>query len=160
MEKVSNYLKVLEESLSKKLTVLQALLEASNRQGELAEEETFDLDLFETTMDQKEELLSQLEKLDEGFDSVFRKIETEVKENKEFYKEEVLMLQQLIRQCTDVSVEIQAAEARNKAKLSVKFSDQQKELRQIKTSNKVATTYYKSMTNTQDTDSYYMDQKK
>ncbi len=160
MEKVSNYLKVLEESLSKKLTVLQALLEASNRQGELAEEEAFDLDAFETTMDQKEELLSQLEKLDEGFDSVFRKIETEVKENKELYKEEVLMLQQLIRQCTDVSVEIQATEARNKAKLSVKFADQQKELRQIKTSNKVAATYYKSMTNTQNTDSYYMDQKK
>ena len=160
MEKVSNYLKVLEESLSKKLTVLQALLEASNRQGELAEEEAFDLDAFETTMDQKEELLSQLEKLDEGFESVFRKIETEVKENKELYKEEVGMLQQLIRQCTDVSVEIQATEARNKAKLSVKFADQQKELRQIKTSNKVAATYYKSMTNTQNTDSYYMDQKK
>lgn len=160
MEKVSNYLKVLEESLSKKLTVLQALLEASNRQGELAEEEAFDLDAFETTMDQKEELLSQLEKLDEGFESVFRKIETEVKENRELYKEEVGMLQQLIRQCTDVSVEIQATEARNKAKLSVKFADQQKELRQIKTSNKVAATYYKSMTNTQNTDSYYMDQKK
>ena len=160
MEKVSNYLKVLEESLSKKLTVLQALLEASNRQGELAEEEAFDLDAFETTMDQKEELLSQLEKLDEGFESVFRKIETEVKENRELYKEEVGMLQQLIRQCTDVSVEIQATEARNKAKLSVKFVDQQKELRQIKTSNKVAATYYKSMTNTQNTDSYYMDQKK
>lgn len=160
MEQVSDYLKVLEESLSRKLTVLQALLEASNRQGVLAEEETFDLDAFEGTMDQKEELLSQLEKLDEGFDSVFRKIETEVKENKELYKEEVQTLQQLIRQCTDVSVEIQATEARNKAKLSVKFADQQKELRQVKTSNKVAATYYKSMTNTQNTDSYYMDQKK
>lgn len=160
MEQVSDYLKVLEESLSRKLTVLQALLEASNRQGVLAEEETFDLDAFEGTMDQKEELLSQLEKLDEGFDSVFRKIETEVKENKELYKEEVQTLQQLIRQCTDASVEIQATEARNKAKLSVKFADQQKELRQVKTSNKVAATYYKSMTNTQNTDSYYMDQKK
>lgn len=160
MEQVSDYLKVLEESLSRKLTVLQALLEASNRQGVLAEEDTFDLDAFEGTMDQKEELLSQLEKLDEGFDSVFRKIETEVKENKELYKEEVQTLQQLIRQCTDVSVEIQATEARNKAKLSVKFADQQKELRQVKTSNKVAATYYKSMTNTQNTDSYYMDQKK
>lgn len=160
MEKVADYLKVLEESLSKKLTVLQALLEASNRQGELAEEDSFDLDAFEATMDQKEELLSQLEKLDEGFDSVFQKVEAEVKKNKEFYKEEILELQKLIRQCTDISVEIQAVEARNKAKLSVRFADQQKELRQIKTSNKVASTYYKSMTNTQNTDSYYMDQKK
>lgn len=160
MKQVSDYLKVLEESLSKKLTVLQALLEASNRQGILADEEDFDLGSFEEAMDQKEELLSQLEELDKGFDSVFQKIESEVKENQELYREEVLVLQQLIRQCTDVSVEIQAMEARNKAKLSVKFADQQKELRQIKTSNKVATTYYKSMTNTQTTDAYYMDQKK
>ncbi|MCM1495255.1 MAG: hypothetical protein NC089_05585 [Bacteroides sp.] len=160
MEKVSDYLKVLEESLEKKLTVLQALLEASERQGILADEEAFDLDAFEGTMDQKEQLLTRLEELDEGFDSVFQKIESEVKEHPELYREDVLALQQLIRQCTDISVEIQAAEARNKAKLSVKFADQQKELRQVKTSNKVATTYYKSMTNTQTADSRYMDQKK
>lgn len=160
MKKVSDYLKVLEESLSKKLTILQALLEASNRQGILAEEEAFDLDAFEVTMDQKEELLSRLEELDEGFDSVFRKVETEVKEHQELYRVEVQTLQQLIRQCTDASVEIQAVEARNKAKLAVKFADQQKELRQVKTSNKVASTYYKSMTNSQTSDAYYMDQKK
>lgn len=160
MKKVADYLKILEESLSKKLSVLQALLEASNRQSVLADEEEFDLDAFEETMDQKEALLSQLEELDEGFDSVFRKIETKVKENQDLYKNEIGALQQLIRQCTDISVEIQAAEERNKAKLSVKFADQQKEIRQIKTTNKVAATYYKSMTNTQTADPYFMDQKK
>lgn len=160
MKQISDYLKVLEDSLLKKATILQALLEISNRQGELADDEMFDLDAFEVTMDQKEALLQQLDELDEGFDSVFQKIEAEVKAQKELYKDSIQTLQQLIRKCTDLGVEIQATEQRNKAKLAVKFADQQREIREVKTSSKVATTYYKSMSGKHSDDSYFMDQKK
>lgn len=160
MKQVSDYLKILEESLSKKITILQALLEVCNRQSELAEAEGFDLDAFEVTMDQKEMLLQQLEELDEGFESVFEEIQTEVKTHKDAYKDSIQSLQQLIRKCTDLGVEIQATEERNKAKLMVKFADQQREIREVKTSSKVATTYYKSMSGKQSEDSYFMDQKK
>lgn len=160
MNQVSDYLNILEESLTKKAALLQALLEASNRQSELAGEEGFDLDAFEDTMDQKEALLQQLEELDEGFDSVFQKVEAEVKANKDSYKDSIQVLQQWIRKCTDLGVEIQATEERNKAKLALKFAEQQREIREVKTSSKVATTYYKSMSNKHSEDSYFMDQKK
>lgn len=160
MKDVSNYLTILEESLTKKVSVLQALLEACRRQTELAEADAFDLDAFEATLDEKDALLNQLEELDHGFHSVFQEIETEVKQNRDRYAANIQALQQLIRKCTDMSVEIQAVEERNKAKLEVKFATQQKELRQIKTTSKVASTYYKSMSNTQTADSYFLDQKK
>lgn len=160
MKSIPDYLSVLEESLVKKTTILQALLEASQSQTALAEGEGFDLDAFEETMDQKESLLLQLEELDAGFDSVFQKVEAEIKKNKEQYKNEIQNLQQLIRKCTDLGVEIQTTEERNKAKLAVKFADQQREMREVKTSNKVATTYYKAMSKSASTDSYFMDQKK
>lgn len=160
MKDMANYLNMLEESLEKKLTILQALLEACRRQEELAEADTFDLDAFEETMDQKDALLSRMEELDEGFDAVFQKVKTEVKEHQEQYREEVARLQELIRKTTDISVEIQAAEERNKAKLSVRFEQQQREIRQVKTSTKVASTYYKSMAKGHTSDSYFMDQKK
>lgn len=160
MNQVSDYLNILEESLTKKTAILQALLEASKRQSELAGEEDFDLNAFEETMDQKEALLQQLEELDEGFDSVFQKIEAEVKVNKDTYKDSIQVLQQLIRKCTDLGVEIQATEERNRTKLAMKFADQQREIREVKTSSKVATTYYKSMSGKHSDDSYFMDQKK
>lgn len=160
MKQVSDYLEILEESLSKKVTVLQALLEESKRQGELADSEDFDLDVFEETLEQKEALLNQLEELDNGFDSVFDQIHAEVKRDAKKYKNEIHSLQQLIRKCTDIGVEIQATEERNKAKLAIKFAGQQKELRQIKTSTQVASTYYKSMSSQQMSDPYFLDEKK
>lgn len=160
MKQVSDYLKILEESLSKKVTVLQALLEESKRQSEIADSEEFDLDAFEETLEQKEALLNQLEELDNGFDSVFEQIHAEVKQDAKKYKNEIQSLQQLIRKCTDIGVEIQATEERNKAKLAVKFAGQQKELRQIKTSTQVASTYYKSMSSQQMSDPYFLDEKK
>lgn len=160
MKQVSDYLKILEESLSKKVTVLQALLEESKRQSEIADSEELDLDAFEETLEQKEALLNQLEELDNGFDSVFEQIHAEVKQDAKKYKNEIQSLQQLIRKCTDIGVEIQATEERNKAKLAVKFAGQQRELRQIKTSTQVASTYYKSMSSQQMSDPYFLDEKK
>lgn len=160
MKQVSDYLKILEESLSKKVTILQALLEESKHQGELADSEDFDLDVFEETLEQKDALLNQLEELDNGFDSVFDQIQAEVKQDAKEYKTEIQSLQQLIRKCTDIGVEIQATEERNKAKLAVKFAGQQRELRQIKTSTQVASTYYKSMSSQHMSDPYFLDEKK
>ncbi|MBQ8147391.1 MAG: flagellar export chaperone FlgN [Lachnospiraceae bacterium] len=155
-----DYLKILEESLNKKISVLQALLEATRRQSVLAEEESLDMDAFEGTMEQKDALLSQLTELDEGFENVFHGVEAELKDNKSKYRNEIERIQNSIRKCTDLSVELQALEERNKTKLAARFSVQQREIRQVKTSSKAASSYYKSMAGAQNIDSIFMDQKK
>lgn len=160
MEYTSSYMSVLEESLKKKSGVLQALLEASHRQEQLAEEEEFDMDAFSDTMEQKDALLEQLKELDAGFERTYEGVEQEMKLHREQYAEPIGRIQELIRKVTALGIELQALEERNRAKLEVKFSKQQRELRQIKTSNKVATAYYKNMSNTSTDSPYFMDQKK
>lgn len=160
MEYTSSYMSVLEESLKKKSGVLQALLEASHRQEELAEDEEFDMDMFSDTMEQKDALLEQLKELDAGFEQTYAGVEQEMKLHREQYAEAIGRLQELIRKVTELGIELQTLEERNRAKLEVKFSKQQRELRQIKTSNKVATTYYKNMSNASTGTPYFMDQKK
>lgn len=160
MSVAKSYMKVLEESLSKKIAVLQSLLEATKRQSILADAEEFDMDGFETVMEQKDSLLEQLTELDQGFETVYRGVERELKDNKEQYRAEITNIQGLIRKCTDLSVELQALEERNKTKLSAKFSNQQREIRQVKTSTKAASSYYKSMSGGQTVDSIFLDQKK
>lgn len=160
MDYTSSYMKVLEESLLKKSGVLQALLEASHRQETLAEAEDFDMDAFTDTMEQKDALLEQLKELDEGFARTYEGVQQELNTHREQYADEIQRIQELIRRVTALGVELQTLEERNRAKLEIKFSKQQRELRQIKTSNKVATTYYKNMSNAPAYDPYFMDQKK
>lgn len=160
MEYTLSYMKILEDTLRKKLTVLQALLEACKRQEELAEQEEFDSDAFDITMEQKDALLAQLTKLDEGFEKTYEGVREEMNRNKSQYADQIRQMQALIRQVTDLGVAIRTQEERNRGKLELRFTAQKKEIRQVKTSNKVASTYYKAMANPQNTDSYFMDQKK
>lgn len=160
MDYTSSYMKVLEESLLKKSGVLQALLEASHRQEALAEAEDFDMDTFTDTMEQKDALLEQLKELDEGFERTYEGVQQELNTHREQYADAIQRIQELIRRVTALGVELQTLEERNRAKLEIKFSKQQRELRQIKTSNKVATTYYKNMSNAPASAPYFMDQKK
>lgn len=160
MDYTSSYMKVLEESLLKKSGVLQALLEASHRQEALAEAEDFDMDTFTDTMEQKDALLEQLKELDEGFERTYEGVQQELNTHREQCADAIQRIQELIRRVTALGVELQTLEERNRAKLEIKFSKQQRELRQIKTSNKVATTYYKNMSNAPASAPYFMDQKK
>lgn len=160
MTELTSYVKILKESLQKKISVLQALLEASVRQSDYISMEEFDLDIFQQTIDQKDVLLEQLNELDEGFEQVFMDIRSELKKNQAQYQRDIDEIQSLIRTCTDIGVEIQRIEQQNKNKLTIIFAEQKKELRKIKTSSKVASTYYKTMSNLHNVDSYFMDQKK
>ena len=157
---IIGYINILKDTLEKKITILQALLEATMRQSEIVNAEEFQVDEFELCMDQKEALLEQLNELDEGFDGTYRQIQSSLKEQKDEYREELLSLQSIIRRCVDLGVELQTLEERNRSKLEIVFSRQQKELRQVKTNSKSVSNYYKTMNVAQGQSSYFMDQKK
>lgn len=160
MEHTSSYMQVLEESLRKKTQVLQALLELSGQQTQLAEAEDFDMEEFTRLMERKDALLEQLQALDSGFQKIYEGVKAELDKHRTQYTEQIRKLQIQIRKVTDLGVELQALEERNRAKLEQRFARQQQELRQVKTSNKVANTYYKNMAKLQNMDSYFLDQKK
>lgn len=159
MELIS-YIGILKETLTKKLSVLQAYIEATERQARIAESDDFDLEAFESNMEQKDALLDQVNELDEGFDRVFRQIRVDLQAHKDEYKKEIQELQELIRKCTDLGVEIQTKEERNRQRLEQVFSSQQRSIRQVKANSKSVSNYYKAMNPGKNMDSYFMDQKK
>ena len=83
----------------------------------------------------------------------------ELKDNREAHADEIRRMKELIRTLTDLSVEIQAQESRNKELMTRKFADVRKKAKGFRTSGKVANEYYKNMMGLNNVDPQFMDNK-
>lgn len=155
-----NYLEILEESLKQKDAILQKIVDYSNKQEELLKQDKLPMGEFDTLVDQKDILIKQLGKIDEGFETVYSRMKDQISGNKEMYKAQIARLQQLISLVTEKSVCIQVQEQRNKVMVEQHFSKARKDMRQGKRSSKAAYDYYKSMNNTNVISSQFLDKKK
>lgn len=157
---MENYLKILEDSLLKKLTVLDEIITYNSEQEMLLRQENVSLDELDANMNQKDTLIQKLTKLDEGFAALYERIRLQLLENKDLYKVQIKRLQELISQVTDKSVSVQAQEARNKKLIEAYFSKERNQLKHGRQASKAAYDYYKSMSNTNVVPPQIMDQKK
>lgn len=155
------YVSALQDSLRNKWELLQKMLELTQQQNEVLSAESMDIERFDEIVESKEALLKRLEILDNGFQDLFDRIGTSLKENSERYKPQILEMQNYIRTITDCSVKIQALEQRNKEKFNAFISGKRKEIREFKKSNKTAVSYYQNMANQhREWQSYFVDKKK
>lgn len=119
------------------------------------------MEAFETAMDKKEIVIRGLNQLDDGFEAFYKRLEMVIRTEKDTYREELMAAQKLIGEITDMSVRLQAMEARNKEKLAMEFANERQEIRQFKVSSQTAGKYYQNMANQHQTgQSYFMDRKK
>ncbi len=157
---IENYLKILEESLQKKLVVLGEIATYNDEQESMLKQENVSLDELDSNMRRKDDLIQKLLKLDDGFESLYERIREQLLENKEVYKAQIKHLKELISQVTEKSVSIQAQEARNKKLIENYFSKEKDQLRHGRQASKAAYDYYRSMNNTNVVPPQIMDQKK
>ena len=157
---INNYLEILETSLQKKSAVLDEIMEYNKRQEQLLKSEKVSMEDLDANMEQKDELIQKLTDLDEGFETLYRRIKEQLSDNKDIYKVQIKRLQELISQITEKSVSVQAQEARNKKLIENYFLKEKSQLRQGKKASKAAYGYYKSMNNSGAMSSQFMDQKK
>ena len=157
---MDNYLGILEESLQKKLKVLEEIAVYNKEQEQLLGKESVSLEELDENMNHKDELIQKLTVLDEGFETLYERIKEQLLTNKDDYKEQIRKLQQLISQVTEKSVSIQAQEARNKKLIEDYFKKERSQLRQNRQSSKAAYDYYKSVNNANVVMPQMMDQKK
>lgn len=157
---IGSYLSVLEESLKKKIAVLTKIQEANLSQSELLKEEKLDVEQFDKYVDQKDVYIKELEKLDEGFESLYDKIREELLGNRSLYASQIKKIQDLISEVTEKSVAIQAQESRNRDAVTAYFNREKQALGQNRKSSKVAYGYYQSMDKAIREGSSYMDMKK
>ena len=121
---------------------------------------SLDPDDFDKTVEEKSELIKQLELLDNGFEKLYEKVREELQANKEIYQDEILKMQGCIRTLTDRSMEIQAQEARNKQLMEQKFTSVKKQVKEIRSSQKVVNQYYKNMMKKGYVEPHFLDNKK
>lgn len=157
---MESQLTILSESLDKKLQVLNEIQEYNKKQEKCFLEETVDLEGFDAAIEEKERLIGKLRKLDEGFETVYGRLAEELNGNREKYKDQIGVLQDKIRQVTELGVSVQAQEQRNKKLVEQYFARAYSNIRQGRKSSKAAYDYYKSMSGNVMTPPQFMDSKK
>lgn len=157
---MNNYLKILEESLEKKIGILDKLQVLSDEQAAILNSDSMSLEEFDARVDAKDVLITELSKLDEGFDVLYENIKAELNGNKDKYAGQIQTLQRLIQQIMDKSVSIQAQESRNKDMVSSYFKKEKKSLAEGRRTSKAAYDYYKNMNSPAAVAPQFMDQKK
>ena len=118
---MDNYLSVLEDSLKKKLQILDELTDYTMQQQELLKVEELDYEAFDRLVDQKDPLIQRIMELDQGFETVYDRIKEQLLGNKEQYAAQIRALQSLIGELTDKSVKLQTMEQRNKSAVEQQF---------------------------------------
>lgn len=157
---MTNELQILIESLQKKEKILKEILGKSKEQYALAEAEKLEVEQFDALVDEKAQLLSDMEKLDEGFDATYQRIKEQLLKNKDMYSKQIAELQQLIQSTMDLGAQICTTESRTKDKLAAAITVERQDLIQKKVSMKAVANYYKESNNLKYIDPYFMDSKK
>ena len=150
MEDMANYLQALSDSLDKKIGILDRLAILTDEQRNIATAQTFDDEEFQKTLDEKEELIDQLTRLDTGFQILYDNIKAGLDKNREMYKNKNIL---------DKNAALQVAENNKRNLISKRFTELKREVHQGRKSRDTAANYYKTMNNIT-AEPYFMDQKK
>lgn len=142
---MENYLLILQDSLLKKLRVLERLEDCNLRQEVALKKKPVSLEEFDAITDEKGTLIAQMLKLDNGFEQLYERVKAQLEQDKEAYRMEVASLQDLVRQITDKSMTLQAQETRNKALVESFFSKEKASLRKGRLGSQAAMSYYANM---------------
>lgn len=139
------YLTTMIESLEKKDAVLSEIIKKDAEQAALLKEESFSFEKYDKTVEEKDVLIFRLEKLDDGFESLYAKVKEELDANRALYARQIGRMQELIQSITEKSASIQADEARNKAALENIFRSEREKLRVGRSGVKALKSYNQAM---------------
>lgn len=141
---MENYLQVLEESLKKKLDVLERIDACSKEQELLLKEPEVSMEAFDASIDKKGQLIDEINRLDAGFGQLYERIREQLLNDRSKYALQIRKLQDMIEAVTQKSVTIQAQEQRNKKLVEEYFARTKRELKKGRVGSRAAMNYYKS----------------
>ncbi len=142
---IQNYLHIMEESLQKKDALLDKITDVCERQEVLLKEDSFSLEEFDKLMETKGKLAEELNRLDDGFESLYEKIREQLQGDRQQYRNEIRHMQALIRSITDKSNHIQTMEERNRQGMEMQLRKERTRLQKNRQASAAAYNYYKNM---------------
>ena len=157
---MESQLTILSESLDRKLKVLQKIQEYNKRQEKVFSAEKVDISQFDAAVEEKQHLIDEVVRLDDGFEIMYEKLARELEGNRQRYAAQIRELQAKVAEVTELSVSVQAQEARNKKLIESYFAKERSNIGQRRKSARSAFDYYKSMSSTGYTQPQMYDSKK
>ena len=154
-----SYIDILDESLDKKIDILDALNSLNEQQKALLEREGFDEEGFHALNEQKAAIVDKLNGMDDGFQLIYDRVKEELDGNKDKYADKISVLQGKISKIMEMSNHIMVEERRNKEKIKNKFAARRREITTVKKNSRYAANYYKTMNKLTD-EPVFMDKKK
>lgn len=164
------YLTAMRDALAQKCEVLEHLLDMTKKQEcfftnpEFAFQDASDenVEAFDELLAAKERLIQKILDLDRGFEGLYNKVESHLKDNKEEYRVQILEMQDFIRRGTDIGVKIQALEQKNKRNFESLLVKKRQEIQEFRLGSRTAGAYTRHMAGQQfaGEQSFYIDKKK
>lgn len=141
----SAYISALIESLEKKIEILKQIHEKDEEQLKIANTIPLSYEAFDKNAEEKTVLIYQINKLDDGFETVYERVKEELAANKAAYADQIKTMQGLITEITDWSTKIQAEESRNKAAVEQAFKKEKEKIRSQRSGMKAVQSYSQAM---------------
>ena len=157
---IFNYLELMKDSLVKKEKILSDVLELTREQEKLLNLEDFDDEAFDAIITEKSILIEEINKLDEGFELIYKRIGDKIKEEPSYYRESIEKLQGFIRNLVDKGVEVETLERRNQIKFDMNISKSKDRIRNYNLNSNAVTKYYSNMSGNIGEGTYFVDKKK
>lgn len=159
MENNNSYIDLMIDSLNKKIHLLEKITEVNVRQKQIVSDEGFDLEELDATVEEKGQYIDEINKLDDGFETLYDRVKEALQENKAQYSRQIAAMQKLIQRIVELTTSIEADEKRIKANVDNQFSRVRQTVRETRKNSKAVSNYYKSMTKL-DSEPQFMDKKK
>ncbi len=140
-----DYVVMLRESLEKKADILRVLQIRNKEQAAILQDPNTTPDDLEKNMNMKSELIERIIMLDDGFEQLFNRVKDILDEDRATYADEIKLMQDLIRQVTELTADVEASEYRNREYAKARFANIKKDIRETKKSGDVVTSYYRNM---------------
>ncbi|MCR5398466.1 MAG: hypothetical protein K6E68_02915 [Lachnospiraceae bacterium] len=156
---LDRYLKILSESLDKKADILKNIERLSKEQSELIDNDATYEDI-DANMDAKDALISEIIKLDEGFEAMYDNIKSSLNESPREHKDQIADIQEKIRTVMGLGASIEAIEARNKDRMEKRFAEEKRTLQDARKVSTAAYDYYKVTNKLNVVTPQFMDKKK
>lgn len=159
MDKQSNYVSLLIDSLKKKQTLLDEIGLTNERLKQVLKDDRFDPEVFDAIGEEKRILVEEINKLDIGFETLYSRVKDELATNKDAYSTQIQTMQELIQSIVDAVTSIEVDEKRMKTEVEQQFSHIKQAVKQTRKNSAAVNNYYKSMQKL-DFEPQFMDKKK
>lgn len=145
MSNTDNYVQIMTDSLIMKKSVLEKIVILNEEQKDIVSASEFNDASFRENVEKKSLLIDDINRLDAGFDDLFKRVREEIESDKESYRSQIETMKSLIRDVTELAVKVEADEARNKSLVEKRFNQLRKDVQQVRNNTQKASIYYQNM---------------